>query len=307
MKINNITVIKSKGWFFILVLMFLTQFSSAQSEESVSLSKAIEKRWIQVEGNMNEKSVHYLFPVIVIVRNLVGFPVKIKIEAGDLMEPVDSAYQTMMFTSEGDYTIGAHKKLEIIPNAMCIEHHDMAGTKGLKYTYRKNKNQQLIEMARFISLKKYYDGSGQNAVWCIAGSEKDLLGITGYDSVAVVNLISKAATILGMKMPDQKDIRNSYAGYVKPEIKETIGGKFEFSFPKQVSIYIAMFNADGTMVRELYHNPTENPGLHKVPFEFDYTQYTDEYYTIKLIADQKVLLARKIDRDDDTWERVPER
>ena len=37
-------------------------------------------------------------------------------------------------------------------------------------------------------------------------------------------------------------------------------------------------------------------------FEFDYTLYTDEYYDIKLIANEQVMLTSRVDRNNDNWE-----
>ena len=63
-----------------------------------------------------------------------------------------------------------------------------------------------------------------------------------------------------------------------------------------------MFNSQGIVVREIYYNANEKPWVHKVNFEFDYTVFTDEYYDIKLIANEEVMLTSRVDRNNDKWE-----
>ncbi len=287
-------------------LFFLTSFvcfsSMAQTDETFSLNDAIKQKKITVTGKYNESSVHYLKPVILTIVSLMNRVIKLKIESGDLMEPEDSTCQTMMVT--GDLILllkpGESKKIE--PYGMCTEPNDGAGRKGLVYFFKPNENKELIEIAKFINDNKYKDGVGQNAVWCVADKRRDLLDINGYDSASRLKLITKVAEITHKPIPDAKLLKQSYTDYTAPKITETIGGMFEFKFAKTTKVHIAMFNSRGTLVRELYFNPTEKPGIHKVSFEFDYTVYTDEYYMIKLIAEEEVLLTSRVDRDEDNWE-----
>lgn len=272
--------------------------SFAQSQETLTLKDALKQHLITVNGQYNEKSVHYLRPVVLTIVSLVSRPLKLKIESGDLMEPADSNCQTMMVVRDTFFVI--KQKSVIEPHGMCIEPSDGAGRAGLKYTFKPNKNLKLIEIAKFINDNKYYDGIGQQAVWCVADKHKSLLDINGYDSASRLKLITGVAAITGRKMPSQSELKQGYENYVrKPE--ETIGGSFEFKFSDTKKIHIAMFNARGIVVRELYYNANEKPGVHKINFEFDYTVYTDEYYDIKLIADEEVMLTSRVDRNEDNW------
>jgi hypothetical protein len=287
----------------ILALFLLLKVSVySQNTEQTLFKDAIKQHLVRVQGFFNEKSVHYLNPVVLAITNLSQQAIKLKIESGDLLEPVDSSYQTMVIT--GDLIViikpGETKKVE--PFGMCIEPHDAAGKKGLAYVFKTNKNNKLREIAQFINQNNMYDPTGQEAIWCVAESGRSLLQINGYDSTRRLKLITKVAGIIGAPVPDKKALRAGYTNYVQPVMKDSIGGEFEFKFSHETNVHIAMFNAQGIIVRELYHNPKEKPGAHKVNFQFDYSIYTDEYYTIKLIANEKVLLTSQIDRNDEGWE-----
>lgn len=282
------------SFFFVLTGGFV----SAQNQETLTLRDALKQHLITVSGQYNEKSVHYLRPVVLTIVSLVSKPLKLKIESGDLMEPADSNCQTMMVVRDTFFVI--KQKSVIEPYAMCIEPSDGAGRAGLKYTFIPNKNLKLIEIAKFINDNKYHDGIGQQAVWCVADKHKSLLDINGYDSISRLKLITRVVAITGKKMPSKNELRQGYENYIRIP-QETLGGSFEFKFSDTKKVHIAMFNAQGIVVRELYYNANEKSGVHKINFEFDYTVYTDEYYDIKLIADDEVMLTSRVDRSEDNW------
>ena len=293
-----------------LILVLITAFCSqifGQTDETFTLKEAIQQKRIAVSGTYNEHSVHYLRPVIITVVSLFAKPFRLKLKSGDLFIPEDTACQTMMLTADTSLMLAAMSTKKIIPLGMCIEPHDRSGFKDLKYRFKENKDLKLLEIAYYIFNHRLNDGVGQTAVWCVVNKEMDLLDINGYDSVKRVQLMAKVSKITGKKMPDPKMIRQGFYNYTQPKITESIGGSFEFKFSDTMDVHIAMFNSLGTMVRQLYYNPHEKPGVRKVEFEFDYTQYTDEFYTIKLIANQEVYLTSQIDRNDDHWIEEPER
>ena len=287
---------------FVFYLLVFASFSAmAQPNEQVSLKDAIKQKLVMVSGQYNEGSVHYLRPVVLALVSLVARLVKLKIESGDLMEPADSSCQTMMVVRDTFFVMKPKQKAVLQPFGMCIEPSDGAGRAGLKYKFIPNKNAKLIEIAKFINDNKYHDGVGQQAVWCVADMGKNLLNINGYDSVSRLKLITKVAAITEKKMPSKSELSQGYENYVRTP-QETIGGSFEFKFSDSKKVHIAMFNSQGIVVRELYYNANEKPGVHKVNFEFDYTVYTDEYYDIKLIANEEVMLTSRVDRNNDNWE-----
>lgn len=282
-----------KTKYFLLLLFIKTV--EAQNLPTYSINEAINKKIIDVKIKYNTESIHYIEPVIIEIKNKTNNKFKISINTGNLIEPSDTAYQNFIVTENLLVNINNGVKKTIKPKGMCTEPYDMAGNEKLSYNFIENKDYKLIKIAKFISENNYNDAIGQKALWCVADNSKSLLEIIGYDSISRIKLIKVVAEITNKPIPSINKIRETYSGYTKPDRKETIGGMFEFSFPFSTKVHIAMFNPQGTLVRELYYNENELPGVHKINFEFDYTVYTDEFYTVKLIADNKVLLSSKID------------
>ena len=88
-----------------------------------------------------------------------------------------------------------------------------------------------------------------------------------------------------------KNIRNYYA----TNYKTSMHGSFNYDFFDTSFVTIGMFNIDNIIVRELYRNPKEPPGKHKLEYKFDATEYTDNFYYPRLIADGEIILNGKID------------
>lgn len=273
-------------------------FAKAQESETMGLQEALKQKRIRFEAAYNDVSVHYLRPVLLTMVGLAAQPFKLRIKAGDILTPRDTSLQTMMITCDTTLWVFQGKTIKYAPYGMCTEPQDGAGRKGMQYRWNENSDKGLRDIARFINENRYFNPTGQQAVWCVADRNKAVLDIMGYDSIQLFRIISKVCQITGKPMPNSAEIYKAQRGYTQPEIRESIGGSFEFKFSKTKKIHIAMFNPSGTLVRELYFNSAEPPGVKKVEFEFDYTQYTESYYTIKLIADEEVFLSSVINRND---------
>jgi hypothetical protein len=291
-----------KNLLFVALALLCFKNTMAQDIETIELNDAIKSGKVKVEGIYNNRSVHYIGPVVLSIINLTAKAIKLKIKPGDMMIPDDSVCQNMMVVSAETFTLKPQIKHTVVPYAMCTEPSDGAGYVNLNYKYKPNKNPKLISMAQYIAQQKLHDMIAQEAVWCVADKNKSLLDIQGYDTSNRLTLMQMVSKISGKPMPKPEEIRAGYIIYSKPQITETVGGEFEYKFSKVAKVHIAMFNARGTVVRELYFNAAENPGVHKIPFEFDYTVYPDAYYEIKLIADDEVLMSARIDKEDEGWQ-----
>ncbi|NUM32590.1 MAG: hypothetical protein HUU47_09750 [Bacteroidetes bacterium] len=284
-----------KRFAIIVFLWAMYQNTSALNIETYSIKEAISKRLIIVKISYNPESVHYINPVIIEISNKTTKKINIKLKIGELLVPDDSSFQNIVITENLLATIEAGKRKILKPNGMCTEPYDKAGKEGISYFFIENNNNRLKEIANFIAENNFQDAIGQQALWCVVDKNKNILEINGYDSVLRLKLIKKVSEITGIAMPSMKKIRETFNNYTMPAKKETIGGMFEFSFSVSKKIHIAMFNPQGILVRELYYNLKEPPGTKKINFEFDFTVYTDEYYSIKLIADDEVILTSKVD------------
>ncbi|NJL14155.1 MAG: hypothetical protein HC913_14865 [Microscillaceae bacterium] len=60
------------------------------------------------------------------------------------------------------------------------------------------------------------------------------------------------------------------------------------------------FDDRGTLVREIYYNGQEKPGMHHLTYHFDCDEYQDSVYHFKIIRDDQVSMVntlRRVERD----------
>ncbi len=78
-------------------------------------------------------------------------------------------------------------------------------------------------------------------------------------------------------------------------MKAEIGGNFSFQKSKPFKARIAMFDTNNICVRELFLNENCPAGIQKVSYKFDASQFTDKYYYIKSIVDEKIIFNSRYD------------
>lgn len=51
-----------------------------------------------------------------------------------------------------------------------------------------------------------------------------------------------------------------------------------------------MFDENNIVVRELYKNDSCSQGRHEMEFKFDATEYTDEFYYVRLLENGEIMV-----------------
>ena len=141
---------------------------------------------------------------------------------------------------------------------------------------------------------------GQDAVWAVADNES-ASKISGYNYNQGLPLIEYVAKLNGEEVPPPPAEDDYERNFRSTRSKVTVGGAFTFKASFPMAVEIGHFNEDGTVVRELFNNPNTPPGEHKVEYSFDHSVYTDEYYTVKMIADGEVFLKNRFSFDPEKW------
>lgn len=257
----------------------------------VKLNDAVMKQKVTCYIHGNAASTHYLEPVVVELTNKSNESINVAIENGDMFIPADAAKQNIVVTSPLVVALQPGQKAELKVKGMCTEQSDAAGNEQTIYSYQPGNNDTLRKLAAFISEKQYQTSAAQYAVWSLM-DKGDLNGIFAADTAEENNLKRFMAKLTGKTFAlTNKDYRTSY--YAPP--KERVGGNFEYSFTKAQDIQIAMFDANGILVRELFNQKKVPAGTHKLNFEYDSSVYTDDIYYFKLIVGNEVMVNRKWD------------
>lgn len=280
---------------FFLVFGVATLLALKPADETtINLEQAVKNGQVTCAVSVNGESTHYIQPLSVTVKNIKSTPVKVKVPNGFQFIPEDDAYQNIIITHEEMLVLNPGKQLTIPVYGMCTENHDRAPSSGVGYRMGSQANDKISTLTKYIERNKLHDPLGQSAVWAMTCGTP-IEDITGFDTTAAKELVKYVANALGKPVPPPPAPNDTRRNYYATNYTTSMHGSFNYDFFDTSFVTIGMFNLDNIIVRELYRNPKEPPGKHKLEYKFDATQYTDDYYYFRLIADGEIILSSKID------------
>ncbi len=281
--------------FFILCMFCLLLGTHSPDVPEFTLAEAADKGLVTYNIAVNPESTHYLDPFIIHIRNTSDQELKIKVPNGLTLLAPDSAYQDFIITKEALLALAPQAKKSSMLFAMCTERSDRAPTEELVYKAGATAGENLKVLSEYIESHELYSTLGQNAMWAMAGST-GLEEIVGFDTVNAAKLVRLVANRLGIEdLPGIPAVDDFMHNYYCSHFKVWMGGEFKYKLSKQRSISIAMFDKNNIVVRELYNNPAVPAGVHTFNYEFDASCFTDDYYYIRMIEDNRIVLEGKID------------
>jgi len=278
---------------FIISVVFLLPFTA--KSQTLNLTTAEKQNLIRFSINGNESSTHYIRPLLLHMQNISNVNASIKIDNGLVLQASDSGFQNFVVTKEEFLALKPGEEKEIQLYAMCLESSDASPNQSSLYRPSSLATTELLGLTRRIEKEELFNYEAQTAVWALS-CKYPIDFITGFDTVLTRQLIKYVADATGQPIPPAPapdDYERNY--YSTSTYKLKMGGEFSYNLYENHSITIAMFDKDNIVVRELYKNPKEKPGDHKLKFEFDATAYTDDFYYLKVIDNGDVAIEMKVD------------
>jgi len=281
-----------------VILLVVVLFAFKPADNTVNIDEAIRTGLISCSVQSNSGSTHYIKPLSITLTNIKSTPVSIKIPNGFQFIPEQDEYQNIIVTQEEMLALNPGKPVTISLYGMCTENHDKAPSTDIKYRLGKQADEKVSKLTKLIAKRKLHDPLGQSAVWAMT-CNTPLEDIAGFDTTSAKELIKYVAHALNKPIPPPPAPDDTKRNYYVTNYKTSMRGAFNYTFSKKTSVTIAMFNVNNIVVRELYRNSEEKPGKHKLEYQFDATEYTDDFYYLRLIADGEIILNGKIDNRND--------
>jgi hypothetical protein len=287
-----------KNMLLITALLLTSTFSRATTEV-IDLKEALQQKMVSCTFRGNGASTHYLKPFKLKIKNLKNKDIIVRIPNGFTFMAEDSSYQNLIITEERRLALTPLTTKAYDLYAMCIEEHDRAPDDSVKYKPWKMANKVLAGLTKLIQEKKLYNCTAQQAVWVLACNApiEDVAGNPDEGSAELLKYIFDAT---GKKLPPPpvyNDDPDKPESYHQTKYSLEISGFFEFDFPETSAVHVAMFDANGMVVHELYKNNKVPKGYHKIDFTFDATVDTADLYYIKMIANGEVMMSKKLQRE----------
>lgn len=276
----------------ILVAVALQAF--ATTSVPVSFDDALLKKQITASAKSNENSTHYQQPMLLEIKNITASEISVDLPVGRYFQSEDTTDQNFVSTEPLVVTLTPGQTKHIPVSAMCVNHHKSAPEDGQVYAIKKQAAPKLLKTAQYIQQNKLYGSYlGQTIMWCVSDNEP-LESVFGYVNPLKDNIFQFLSGLTGKPIPptpkDDDYLRNPKA---KPKIE--VSGFFEYEFAKSKAIHIAMFDEQNIAVRELYNNPNEPEGSHKVDYVFDASVFYGGKYYIRFLSDNRILMEQEVE------------
>lgn len=280
---------------FLALLWIFVSLPVIGHNQTLSLTDPEHARFIEFSINGRSSGIHYIMPASFTVKNISTGDVRVILENGLQLIPLNEKYQGLIVTKElvVDLLPGQQKTLPIY--AMCTDAMRRAPNENTGYQPGQVAPEELLVITRLIEEKEHYSIEAQTAIWSIFG-DRSPGQIAGFDTLMVNMLTEMLAETLDIDLPPEPApddyIRNYYVTEYFYEYK--LSGYFRYELIKTNPILIAMFDKNNIVVRELYRNNACEPGRHELRFDFDAKHYTDEYYYVRLVENGEVMLELKV-------------
>jgi len=269
-----------------LLLLYLLQWFAGP----VDLEQALRQKQVQASVLANSASTHYQNPVLLSLQNTGNSSLELRIPAGTIFLPEDSSYQGYMSNRDLIVKLGSGERKTLPVSAMCIHAGRRAPSGEVPYRYQGKADGRLLRVAELIQeLQLQETVQGQQAVWTVSDNEP-LESVTSFNENSRALLVQRLAAITGRPVPPPPAPDDYERNLQMRPRQSRIGGFYEFTLARSQAIHIAMFSEDNVVLRELYNNPAESPGPHRIEFEFDASVYTGDLYYFRLMADGKIKL-----------------
>lgn len=246
-----------------LLLLLISHQLSAQKTPKPSpildLKDAIAQKLVSI--TVEGKGGHQGEALKLICKNLRGQYLRLRIPQGQLMEPADSAQQTLVVAEEVVLAVMTKTPAETALKTFCTQAGDNSPSAGSLFSVGALAPAAVCNLLKFIAEKgKTESSEAQTAVWCL--TSKQSIGSIG-DS----ELTKFVADQLGKEVPGYR-IRHSVVETV-PGRPAALGkalvieGNFRYFLEKDEQTLMVLLDEAGKQIKQVSKVETMKAGEHR--------------------------------------------
>lgn len=283
--------VKLSGIGFVWVLaMVLSGYktSATYNEVSVTLSEALQKKWITSEyTGAGSYSGHC---IKISVANLENKNIKVVIPAGTMFKPSEDDMQNILVTEEQVLALEPKGKKQTLLRGYCCEATDRSPAKDISFTLSANKDPKMAQLFTFIKGKKFSDQIQQEAVWCISNNHQ-VSDIYAPNMASIKPLRDELCRITGQKdtwynTPKTHSVDAN--GNISHNTTE-VNGLVKFKVVKEAKVHNEVHDANGNLVLKNPNEFTVRPGNVEYEFGIKVQGWVKGTYFVKVFEDEKVI------------------
>ncbi|TAG06488.1 MAG: hypothetical protein EAZ44_02185 [Cytophagia bacterium] len=177
--------------------------STFAQNQPISLTQALAEKKIVGKFKWNNKSVHYLKPILVEAENLQNEAIKIIIEAGTFFKSDPEQYQDMTVLESTIVDLNSKEKKNIQIRGACSEATKASPAEGTSYIIAPAPKPTYVPYAKFIDSNKFYGTSeAQQGMWALS-DHRDWLIVpdSSPDGSIGLKISYQVAKLQGLNIP----------------------------------------------------------------------------------------------------------
>lgn len=212
-------------------------------------------------------------------KNLTTKPLRVQIPQGQLMNPADSMWQTLVVAEAKLLNLGAKNPVQTMLKTFCAEAGDGSPATGAAFSVGVLAPENVRKMLQFIVERgKVDDPAAQQAVWCVANGNP--LG-----GIGDTELTKFAADLLGKTLPGY---RIKYKVTETPGARQALGpalkveGNYIYFLAKAEKLSMTLFDAEGKTVKVLFKNKEYSAGEHRSSLNLEVWNLKPGKYFLRL-------------------------
>jgi len=263
---------------FCLLSNFLSAQKTAKPSNIFDLKDALAKKLvsIQIEG----KGGHQGESLKLVCKNLRGQYLRLRIPQGQLMEPADSAQQTLVVAEEMLLAVMAKTPVEASLKTFCTQAGDNSPSAGSAFAVGALAPATVCNLLKFMQEKGKTDLSeAQTAVWCLTSGQS--LG-----SIGDAELTKFVAEQLGKEVPGYR-IRHSVVETVPGRPAElgkalVIEGNFRYYLEKDERTIMVLLDGAGKLIKQVSKEEIMKAGEHRSSLRLEVYNLDPGKYTLRM-------------------------
>lgn len=278
----------------IVILLLFSAVVTYAGNPTYTLKQALDKKLVTAEikgGDSLAPSTggHYGKCIQIQLTNLTKDKFNVQVDAGQQLEPGDTSIQTMMVTEGLMFAFKGAKTQKKYVNAMCIQKHDGGPNKLIKFKTGSMSNGYLLSIALLVEKHKFFDATGQSAVWCISDNAP-IEDIDSEDTVKLKILQEFVAKATGQKIPSRK-LKNT-PQEPQRHFKTTV--TFEWVTRKASLTTLVVLDMNNNPVMEIIKDVSMPGGTYTEDIVLSTLTLPEGEYKVVLYLNKQVFMQKKI-------------
>lgn len=273
-----------KTLFWLGLALFLVSSAALNAQKSApganifELKEALAAKMIDLR--LEGKGGHQGEAIRIICKNLKGKYFRLRIPQGQLMEPRDTAEQTLVVAQELLLAVTPKTPVEGALKTFCTQSGDLSPSVGSVFAVGSLAPAQVCELLKFLGEKGKIDGpDAQTAVWCL--TSKASLG-----SVDDPDLRRFIAGQLGKNVPEYH-IRHSVVETLPGRPAELgkallVEGNFSYTLEKDERVVMVLLNEKGELIKQVSKEEIMKAGQHRSGMKLEVYNLDPGKYTLRM-------------------------